>query len=753
MLIPRCRKTELAVEYAYRIRGSYPESHVLWLCASTSERFLQGCQELYRKLHQTEEADFPLDISDSMFTWLRERTEKWLLVMDDIDLWILESPMQSTIFGLVQELSSSSSSNKSLIITTRNRGLGDTLHAKQQLHVSDPSIDEAMTLLRSLLRDPDGDPTFEFDAPYLLKDLQCSVLAISQAAAYMNETSVQVHQYLQALREARQDLGWSGGGGSASDLAPTAVRHTINIALRQLREFHPDAVALLSFLVMFDTDSFPAYLLQEPGKNEFDFSSAVEVLLGMSMLVRSPGGNSYIIHGLVRRYVHEFLIDADQEEYHAFLALEFLARRFPAYGRQSRDICESLLPLCQGILKRKFHTESSSLVRARLLFKIGYFERVEIGEVGNAARDKISEAHDTFLKILGEDDDLTIGSLKMLSTMAYERGEISDALKLYRKLLALQARRLGEDDPETLKIMAVFGFVLLAQNQLDESEALLLSVVSKYDEQLGSGQHLDALSARSNLALVYQGQGRYEEAESLFRRVVEGCEKTLGEEHADTLASTNNLVSVLVRQTKYREALQPALGVQEKCARLLAETHPDTLASMDNLASVLGEMGFYEEAEIVNEKALQLYEETAGKNSPARLTSLHRLGAVYQLQGKLAESEALFREELMIAEEKSGEGEGIDDVINSSRDRLVQVLEAQEKLLEAASLVEKACEVSTRLLGKDHPKTVEAREHYVRLMKKVTAESDHIAVDEESLLSDKLASVSTSDKGSPTGIV
>jgi hypothetical protein len=40
-------------------------------------------------------------------------------------------------------------------------------------------------------------------------------------------------------------------------------------------------------------------------------------------------------------------------------------------------------------------------------------------------------------------------------------------------------------------------------------------------------------------------QGRYEEAEQMNRRALEGREKALGKEHLDTLTSVNNLALVL----------------------------------------------------------------------------------------------------------------------------------------------------------------------------------------------------------------
>jgi CHAT domain-containing protein len=60
----------------------------------------------------------------------------------------------------------------------------------------------------------------------------------------------------------------------------------------------------------------------------------------------------------------------------------------------------------------------------------------------------------------------------------------------------------------------------------------------------------------NNLAFLYQSQGRYGEAEPLYRRALETQERVLGKEHPDTLTSLGNLAVLLVRREKPEEALR-----------------------------------------------------------------------------------------------------------------------------------------------------------------------------------------------------
>ncbi|KAL2783320.1 putative kinesin light chain [Aspergillus keveii] len=85
--------------------------------------------------------------------------------------------------------------------------------------------------------------------------------------------------------------------------------------------------------------------------------------------------------------------------------------------------------------------------------------------------------------------------------------------------------------------------------------------------------------------------GRYGEAEIIFRNVLEMRERACGSDDVNTLASVSQLGSVLHDQGRYAEAEamhRPALQGREK---VLGSEHPDTLTSVSQLGSVLARQG------------------------------------------------------------------------------------------------------------------------------------------------------------------
>uniref|UniRef100_A0A7S4RXZ9 Kinesin light chain n=1 Tax=Ditylum brightwellii TaxID=49249 RepID=A0A7S4RXZ9_9STRA len=83
-------------------------------------------------------------------------------------------------------------------------------------------------------------------------------------------------------------------------------------------------------------------------------------------------------------------------------------------------------------------------------------------------------------------------------------------------------------------------------------------------------------------------QGRYGEAEELFRPFLEVIKSALGEAHPHTLGTMSNLAAAVRGQGRYEEAEELFRQCLEAKKSALGEAHPDTLATMNNLAIKAG---------------------------------------------------------------------------------------------------------------------------------------------------------------------
>ena len=99
---------------------------------------------------------------------------------------------------------------------------------------------------------------------------------------------------------------------------------------------------------------------------------------------------------------------------------------------------------------------------------------------------------------------------------------------------------LGPNHPEVGRPLKNLAEVYRAQGRYTEAEPLYKRSLVIRETALGP-EHLEVGSALSNLGLLYDTQGRYAEADPLHKRSLYILEKVLGPNHPDVATSLNNL--------------------------------------------------------------------------------------------------------------------------------------------------------------------------------------------------------------------
>jgi len=92
------------------------------------------------------------------------------------------------------------------------------------------------------------------------------------------------------------------------------------------------------------------------------------------------------------------------------------------------------------------------------------------------------------------------------------------------------------------------------------SLSCVLAAMLKDEHEICLGhEHPDTITLMNDLALLYQHQGKYADAEPLYKEALAGSQKALGLEHPYTLTSMNNLAFLYRHQGKYTDA-EPHIG-------------------------------------------------------------------------------------------------------------------------------------------------------------------------------------------------
>src|SRR6516162_9377886 len=92
------------------------------------------------------------------------------------------------------------------------------------------------------------------------------------------------------------------------------------------------------------------------------------------------------------------------------------------------------------------------------------------------------------------------------------------------------------------------------------------------------------IATLNNQAELYKEEGRYADAEPLYKRVLAINEKARGPDHPSVALALNNLAGLYKEQARYADAAplyERALAIRE---RALGRDHPDVAQSLKNLA-------------------------------------------------------------------------------------------------------------------------------------------------------------------------
>ena len=265
---------------------------------------------------------------------------------------------------------------------------------------------------------------------------------------------------------------------------------------------------------------------------------------------------------------------------------------------------------------------------------------------------------------------------------AYERGDYQQAYEIW-----LPAAKNG-DPPSQAGVGLLFHFGLGVLK--DEIEAI------KWYQLAVEENDFRALLL---LAALYEAQGRYAEAEPLFKRSIVTMEETLDPNHSDLATGLNHLGLLYYVQGKYADAeplFKRALLIREKT---LGPDHPDVARSLNNLGLLYKTLGHYADAEPLYQQALLIWDRIMGKSSLESATALNNLGTLYQVQGLFADAEENFKRSLVISEKFLG----IDHPeVATNLSNLGEFYRSQGRYSDAEEVFKKALLIRKKIHGSEH---------------------------------------------------
>src|SRR5579884_4270524 len=172
-------------------------------------------------------------------------------------------------------------------------------------------------------------------------------------------------------------------------------------------------------------------------------------------------------------------------------------------------------------------------------------------------------------------------------------GHIQQQLGDYRSAEQSQRRAAGiidaipanEADPdlERVRVQAWTGLAntLRMQGKYKEAEPLFRKALQHAKERE------DVCSILNNLGVLYKYTRKFDKAEAVYRRALALAEKVYGSEHTETATIYHNLGGLEHARGRYAEGEPYARRSVEIRSKALGPNHPETLADVAALASLL----------------------------------------------------------------------------------------------------------------------------------------------------------------------
>ncbi|KIL88188.1 kinesin light chain [Fusarium avenaceum] len=607
-------KTQLALHLAHWVKENRWDYSVFWASARSHGSFEQACSEIVKSLAiQCADGEDPKML---VRHYLESETPgNWLFILDNADVKSILNGSQEQPFGIDEFLPDSN--NGRVLVITRSREVAVTAGNGTVVSLSSMSQQESSNLLWNSLMSED-ELQNERLVEEFLETLSYSPLAISQAAAYMNINKLSIQTYLGLFGSIDHHAVDLLSGNFQNSTAYSVSLHTIAttwmISFHQIREIHPLAAKLLSFIAYIEPENIPRSILPDSESGE-QMAQAIGILCEYGFLIQQGNNPVFDTTSETRSATLLWLEDEGLAHESCQIVIAHLAQIFPLDDWEDRHMWRQYLPHVMEVLDKTGNFDRDA---CNLSYRVGRClhhdgrprEAVKVLEQALALRS------DTLPK--DDPDHLTLQ--QELAEVYRSNGQTREAVRLLEHVLAVKQVIFPEERPSRLDSEYTLALAYHSDGQVSKAIDLLEDIVCIREKVLAE-DHPDRLVSQHELAMAYQSNGQISEAIYLLEHIVGIREKLLAEGHADRLASQHELAMAYQSNGQISEAiylLKHIVGIREK---LLAEGHADRLASQHDLASAYYSRGQFGEAIKLLEQVTAVKEKVYPENHPERQIS------------------------------------------------------------------------------------------------------------------------------------
>ncbi|KAJ3336596.1 hypothetical protein HDU93_002552 [Gonapodya sp. JEL0774] len=491
-------KTQVALEFAYRVKDTYQDYSIFWFPALSMESFEQACKEVAMKVGVSQTTGATEDIKEVVKRYLsKEAAGKWLLIIDNAD----DADVVGTYLAGV-----------------------DTINMQAM------SDEEAAEFFRKSLTRTEllGD---QLNTSNLLKDLTNLPVAIAQAAAYLNINSITIKRYRELLEEDMTELlSEDFCDQTRYEESHNSVAKTWVVSFKQIRRENPLSEDILAFMACIEWKSIPRTILPTAG-GAVKIEGAIGTLIGYAFVSRrseeiNREDEVYDLHRLVHLAAWHWLCTQRLASKKMEEAITHIRRIFPTNEWENRERWREYLPHAVKVLgsdegngvELKYDL---CLLVGRCLNSDGRFaeaalwlqtcvsgrQQLSVVLTGRKLEGDERKPWEGWLALLDEtfkrlrypaptQDNIPLLEAQQELAHAYEySGQVDKAVNMLELVVAARERVLLEDHPDLLAARHALARAYFSQGQLERAKALLKSVHHIREKKLPEDDPARILSA------------------------------------------------------------------------------------------------------------------------------------------------------------------------------------------------------------------------------------------------------------------
>ncbi len=723
-------KSQLAIEFIYRLLEERKVTTVVWLNADTSlsDQLNSEFIQLARALSiDTTLLDKP-GLIHAVYRVLNNYPHV-LVVLDS-----------ATNYSDVQSYMPSTNSPLRFLVTTRDDQVWSNQFAQIPLGVF--SLPEAVEYIKRVFSDRVVD---DKDAELLANKMGCFPLALAQATGYILTRNIDIPSYISIFDQKKYNrVKLLDKPVIATDIHQETLWLTVNMSFEQLED--PLAQSLLARLAYFAPE---APILSDFISHCTSPDRSAEIIARMRKYGLVSGAieeRQVRLHQMVQEVIRLNHEEAVVKEH-----LKSIARHLQRYLNVNQDLIEGenkrmvmmvhADSLCSYIQKDFFNTDLKLLELFVLLLRDITLAKIALGRYQEALQ--IAKTAEEFLvRLPNVENDYKIVIYNILGVSYELVGEVQKALQYYELIMELtEHNRNSQLDPYTTILNVAASVVRLGNPK--KAKAVLNKVYEELSSKDNPRERVYLKEAFLIMGGIYRELGEDVKGRDLLQRALDLSRSIYGNNHPKVALVTASVVSSYLsskgniddeyfrmihdslsiieeRFGKNHLEVATVLGVmgevyhirgdpkraQEIFQRALkikvetfSENHPEVALTKFDLARVELVLGNTEAAEELLKSALETQQRFYGNYSKAAGRTLHMIGNTYHDQGDFDKAIKSMNEAIAIL---SKIYRPMHPTVAQVYNHLSCVYSDKGKFDLAMKFAEKAMEAFTALYGDDH---------------------------------------------------